>query len=382
MSRIGRIVVLYFTLAGIAAHLLAVGVWMTRPQLVWRAEERVMGWLERHGVSVGRATPVTDPQADLRAAFPPWQPNTGAALGAGEIRVDGTRASDLAAAVKRLRDGSMLDLGAGTYRQGLVIEANGVTLRGHGHVIFDNAAVRGKGALLIKGNDTRITNIECRNVTVRDRNGACVRLQGRNLTLDHVYFHSSEQGVLTGGDPGTVDISDSRFELLGKNGRAHGLYIGGGELLIRDSLLLSSVSQGHEIKSRAKRNVIERSVVASLGAADSRLLDISNGGELIVRNSVLQEGPASVNSDMIGFALEKRQHERHHIELTNNIILLEGRRNTRLLHRRNADVTSTMEGNMIVGATQPEFAGMNVWLADREEAGIPPYPALPPVPHR
>jgi hypothetical protein len=378
MGRIGKIIALYFMLAGIAGHLLLVGIWLARPQLIWRAEERALDWLQREGVVASPSTP--DPAADLSAAFPPWQPAADAALGAGEIRVDGTRMRDLADAAKQLRDGSSLELGPGIYDRGLVIERDGVTLRGHGHVIFDNAAVRGKGALLIKGNDTHVINIECRNIKVRDRNGACIRLQGRNLRLEHVYFHRSEQGILTGGKPGTITISDSRFELLGKNGRAHGLYIGGGELFVRDSLVLSSVSQGHEIKSRARRNVIERSVIASLGGSDSRLLDISNGGELIVRDSVLQEGPASVNSDVIGFALEKRQHDAHRIELTNNIILLEGNRKSRLLHQRKGTADPVLEGNLIIGTDKPQQAGMNVWFASRTEAGLPAYPKLPPPP--
>jgi hypothetical protein len=383
MLRIRRLIVLYFMLAGIAAHLVLFGVWLAWPQLVWRAEERAMQWLERQGITTSTAVASSDPLADLRAAVPPWEPASGARLAAGEIRVNGASAIDLADAARRLQDGALLELGPAVYKQGLIIKANGVTLRGHGQVVFDDAAVKGKGALLIQGNDTRVANIECRNIKVKDRNGACIRLQGRNLTLDHVYFHSSEQGVLTGGDPGQIIVTDSRFELLGKGGRAHGLYIGGGELIIRDSLFLSSVGEGHEIKSRAGRNIIERSVVASLGGADSRLIDISNGGELIVRDSVLQEGPGSVNSDMIGFALEKkRQHEAHHVELTNNIILLEGRRKTRLLHQRDGTPAPLMEGNVIIGAGEPEFAGMNVWLTDREEAGLAAYPALPAMPRR
>jgi hypothetical protein len=68
--------------------------------------------------------------------------------------------------------------------------------------------------------------------------------------------------------------------------------------------------------------------------------------------------------------------------LTNNIILLEGRRKTRLLHQRDGTPAPLMEGNVIIGAGEPEFAGMNVWLTDREEAGLAAYPALPAMPRR
>ena len=86
--------------------------------------------------------------------------------------------------------------------------------------------------------------------------------------------------MLTGPNPGRILIRNSRFERLGLNGTAHGIYVGGGELYVYQSEFLRSKSQGMEIKSRARKTVIERSVIASLDGVDSRLLDIPNGGEL------------------------------------------------------------------------------------------------------
>jgi len=380
MNRILKVLTLYLVLAGVAAHGLGFAIYLGGLELVRTPDHRQTASQRPKGPNPRVTAPAPDQLADLRAALPPWRPDLSNPLAEGEIRIGGVAVSNLADAARRLGDGDTLEIGPGVYRQGLVVGSNGVTLRGRGHVVFDGAAQAGKATLVIRGDNTLVTNIECRNVRVPDRNGACIRLEGRNLTVNGVYFHSSEQGILSGGSPGVVTIERSRFERLGKNGRAHGIYIGGGQLRIRDSLFLSAVSQGHEIKSRAESTHIERSVVASLGGDDSRLLDISNGGELIVRDSILEEGPATVNNDVIGFGLEGRGHSSPRIVLTRNVILLDGPRRARLIHRREGTPAPTMTENLIVGATATAYPGSNRIAGSRAAAQLPPYPGLPPLP--
>lgn len=380
MNKMRKLALGYFVAAGIAGHLLILGVWIAKPELVWRAEAQAVNWLARHGLNNAVAGPQSNPRETVLAALPPWTPRPNKGMPAGQIKVNGIAVPSLAAASKRLRNGDILDIGPGTYRQPLTVSASDVTVRGHGLVVFEKAQVGGKGTFLIIGNDVRIENIECRKVSVPDHNGSCVRQQGVNLTLDGVYFHDAQQGLLTGHKPGKVTILNSRFELLGNAGRSHGIYVGGGELLIRDSLFLSSMREGHEVKSRATSTIIERSIIASLGGNDSRLVDISNGGQLIIRDSVLEVGPASVNHDVIGFALEKQQHKTHSIELRDNLILLDTHKNSVILNQRKGTPEATINGNLIVGARKQTLAGLNAWVKNRKDAKLPPYPALPPVP--
>ncbi|MCP5431052.1 MAG: hypothetical protein H6962_13210 [Chromatiaceae bacterium] len=85
--------------------------------------------------------------------------------------------------------------------------------------------------------------------------------------------------------PGRVHIVDSRFEKLGKLGRAHGIYMGiEGELVIEDSDVLAATSWGTEIKSRAPLTRVIRSTIASIGSNHSRLLDIPHGGLLMIED--------------------------------------------------------------------------------------------------
>src|SRR5690606_27406697 len=124
-----------------------------------------------------------------------------------------------------LEDGDVLRIAAGVYNEAIVIRASNVVVEGEGLVVLEGKAAGGKAAIVNKGNFNQIRNIECRQIAVPDRNGACVRHEGKNLKLYHVYFHDSEQGILAGNKSGMVIIENSRFQNLGKAGRAHAIYI-------------------------------------------------------------------------------------------------------------------------------------------------------------
>jgi tetrahydromethanopterin S-methyltransferase subunit F len=296
----------------------------------------------------------------------------------GSIQLDGVNMPNLATAMKKAQNGSTIKLGAGSFEQAGILTADDVKIVGvESETSIHSQTVQKKAALLIKGKNTVIENIECFNIQVRDGNGACIRFEGVNLELNNVYFHDSEQGLLTGPEPGKIMIMNSKFERLGKNGQAHGIYVGGGELYIYKSEFVSSKSEGMEIKSRAKKTVIDRSIVASLSGVDSRLLDIPNGGQLIVRDSVLQQGNESSNWDLIGFGLEGYFDAPHSIELVGNIILMEKGVTNWLLHIKDNKVRAKVENNVIVGISMGGIFDNNFYFSDRQDAGLPVAPFLP-----
>jgi hypothetical protein len=368
------LLVQYLLVIGVLAHAAVFGVALLEPELA----HKVADWV-RHVVT---APPTAVSEADwerARASLRRWAPHA-ASLAHGQIRLDGRPVSSLEQAQTQWRDGSLLEIGPGVYRTPLVVRPSGVRIVGHGRVAFDGAAAEGKGTFVIKGNDTRIENIECRNVAVRDANGACVRLAGRNLVLDHVYFHDSEQGLLTGATPGDVVIRDSFFERLGRGGRAHAIYQGGGTLAIDRSYILGSDGQGHEIKSRARRTTIAHCVVASLTQRDSRLIDLPDGGIVSVQDSTLQQGPNSTHRDMIGFGLEGRRQQQNALEVKRNLIILERRGANRLLGSKVGARGTEIRDNIIVAPQPTEFSADNLEYRSREQAGLPRYPAVPDRP--
>ena len=202
-------------------------------------------------------------------------------------------------------------LSPGTYSEGVKIDTANVTLRGligpNGERAIMQQAISGKAAIIANAANITVDGIECTGITVPDENGACIRIQGPDLTVRNVYFHDNEQGILNGVDAGHVLIEDSTFERNGKAGQAHGIYIStGAELIVRRTQFLCSKDQGHEIKTGMARVVIEDSVIDSQDCSDSRLIDAFNGGELIVLRSSLIEGTASANPDLIGYNYEAR----------------------------------------------------------------------------
>ena len=375
-----KLLLQYLVLTGVLAHAAIVGVLFLAPDLAHRAGDWVR---EVAGDKIAAALPESAPDADweeARATLRRWSPQTGASLGQGQIRLDGDAVANLEDASERLRNGSVLEIGGGVYRTPLVVRADGVRIVGHGHVVFDGAVAEGKGTFVVKGRGTRIENIECRNVQVRDGNGACVRLAGRDLLLEQVYFHSSQQGLLTGGDPGDVLIRDSFLERLGHRGRAHGIYQGGGTLTIDRSYVLGSGDQGHEVKSRAQRTTISNSVIASLTGQDSRLVDLPNGGIVSITDSTLQQGPNSTNRDMVGFALEKRPYQDNALEMKRNLIILERNGTNLLLSNKAQGMRADISDNIIVAPQSTDYASDNLEYRSRGQAGLPPYPAVPDRP--
>jgi hypothetical protein len=294
------------------------------------------------------------------------------------FKLDGLEVPDLATALKQAKTGSVIDIGAGEFQQAGVLKKNDVHIRGvKGKTKFHSKTIQGKGLFVIKANNTIIENIECFNVKVRDANGACVRLEGKNLTLKNVYFHDSQQGILTSSKPGQVLISESKFERLGKAGRAHGIYIGGGSLVIENSQFLSSRDQGHEIKSRASSTLIKNSTIASLNGNDSRLVDIPNGGILEIYDSVLQQGPKSVNWNLIGYGLEGHRYKENRIELKGNIFILERVKGNLVLQMKKQTIKHVVEENAFIGKMKDSFNDSNFFFKSRKSAGIKPFPSLP-----
>ncbi|MCB1802448.1 MAG: hypothetical protein KDI82_12225 [Gammaproteobacteria bacterium] len=378
-----KLIVIYFALSGAVAHLFVAGLILFSPGLVIKAQEKLSERLAPHApLSLSRAAAAPSASwAQARVGLQRWQADSDTAgLADHTFRIDGDVVITLDEALRRAKDGSLLEIGPGRYSTPMVIRVNGLRVVGRGEVIFDGAVAEGKASLVIKGNDTRVSNIECRNVAVNDRNGACVRLEGQNLTLEHVYFHDAEQGMLTGSKPGEVTIRNSYFERLGRGGRAHAIYQGGGMLTIERSYILGAKDQAHEVKSRAQRTTIRNSVIASLTSDDSRLIDISNGGELAVYDSTLQQGPQSANTDMIGFALESPLHPTHRVTLQRNLIILERNGGNTLLHSKAAGLVPDISDNIIVAPAGSGFADSNLEYRDREDAKLPRYPLVPDRP--
>ncbi len=385
-----RLLLLYLVLVAIAAHIGFYYLYTRQPAVVLSTIDSLMqtipvataNKLSDDAPDAAAASQLSDEQIsalvqqDIDANFDIWQALPAAQALTG-IWLDGKSYPDLAQALTHIKDNSHLQLPAGIYSTAMAIRANNVTIEGVGHVILQRAAVAGKGMILAQGNNLTVRNIECRHISVPSKNGACVRLEGRGLTLEHVYFHNSQTGLLeTAKEHGHIWIRHSRFENLTKDARAHSLYLNSHSLYLSDSVIIGNRHQ-HSLKSRGPLTVIERSIISSLSAAGSRLIDLSNGGELLIQQSILQQGPHAVNNQAIGFGLEGLQHSTNNIKLTDNILLLERPSSNILLHSGTTQPLVQLENNLVIGAHE-RYPG-NRQFKDRASTELGSWPNLPAI---
>ena len=306
---------------------------------------------------------------------------------AKQVYVDGVAFSSLADAVSSIKDGSRIYLEKGIYTQGAFIKRNNISIIGEDGVVFDGAVADSKAALVLTGKNVVVESIECVNIVVADKNGACIRFAGENLTVRNIYVHDSQSGLMTSTVPGKVVVEYSRFERLGnRNGYAHALYVKADEVVFRYSSITHTKRQGSGIKSRSKRLIVENSLLASLDGEDSRLIDMANYGELIVRNSILQQGNNSSNSQLIAYGLEKKVPKTfalNRIEFANNLIFFDRTEANVFISYQLADEFIS-KGNMFIGDfNEPSrFVSNNEWYLSREKGKIPPYPYLPSIDER
>jgi len=310
--------------------------------------------------------------------------------GVATVCREGCRFSDLNEAIKAAESGGTVTVAPGLHGSCGVIQKpiRLIGLKGPSNkrAHLAGGVCWGKASLVVTASDVLIEGFEISNVTVGDRNGACIRIDSGagDVIVRDLYCHDSENGILGGPLKGTVIVENSTFERNGADqGQAHGLYISQGDaFILRNSKILSTKGRGHSLKSGAKRTIIEDSMIAALDGANSRAVDAFGGGEVVIRRSVIQQGKNSDNHEALGISLEARRinPEPHLTIVENNWFIFDDlSRCCRLLFRAKQFGPFTVRGNKIVAMT--DFAGSSLDLqetenqlySDRQSAKLPNY---------
>jgi hypothetical protein len=304
--------------------------------------------------------------------------NAQVSLGEGEIWVNGRIVSSLKQALSFVTNDGIIRMGPGVYKMAGTIKKDRVKIEGSVGTILDGVADGGKAAIVVRADNVVIENISCRNISVPDENGACIRHEGKNLTLRNVHFMDSESGILGWKKGGLVTIEDSRFERLGGGvGQAHAIYINGGELVIKRTVILSARNQSHGVKSRAERTIIENSIIASLEGVDSRLIDIPDGGRAYIFDNLLIEGPNTANWQIASFGVEGQPYRLNSFRMENNMIITDRAGGSEMILVHNSMPTPIMRNNIVVGDIRYDWPVENYFFKNRAELNLPPAPQLP-----
>jgi hypothetical protein len=205
-------------------------------------------------------------------------------------------------AVAVAQDGDDIRIAPGEYFDCAAIHANNVVIEGTdpaGTAVMTDKACQGKALLVTTGKNIVVRNLTLTRVRVPDGNGAGIRAEGASLTVDHVHFINNQEGILTGApEDATLVVTDSEFVRNGAciSACAHGIYAGHIALLRVERSRFFETHHAHHIKSRAARTeVIDCNISDGPQGNSSYLIEVPNGGALIVRNSTLEKGPQAEN---------------------------------------------------------------------------------------
>lgn len=263
-----------------------------------------------------------------------------------------------AAAAAALR-GDTIVIDAGHYTDCAVWNADNLTIQADGDVVVDGPVCDDKGLFVINGRNVTIRGLTFRGAKSSAGNGAGIREHGETLTVENSTFLDNQNGILAAtAKTGTVTIRNSLFEGNGtcieeKLGCAHGIYIAAGFLRVENSTFRRQL-EGHHIKSRSDRTeLIGNTIEDGADGTSSYLVDLPDGGSLVMRNNILEKGVNSQNATCaITIAEESTRHPTAEIVLENNRFTNDMPKPVMFL-RNVTSVTPQLSGNVFQGRVIP-----------------------------
>jgi len=165
--------------------------------------------------------------------------------------------------------------------------------------VITDKTCQGKGLFVIPGSNVTVRNLTLTRARVPDGNGAGIRAEGRNLLIERVRFIDNQNGILAGGQPQSeLVVRNSEFVRNGtcEQACAHGIYAGAVGLLRVERSTFRETRQAHHVKSRAARTeILDCDIGDGPTGTASYLVDVPNGGAVVIRNNRMEKGPKSEN---------------------------------------------------------------------------------------
>lgn len=261
------------------------------------------------------------------------------------------------------KDGDVIEVDAGSYFGDVAVwTQNNLTLRarnGRARLIAQGQSAESKGIWVVRGGKFNIDGFDFVGAAVSDNNGAGIRFEKGNLSINNCRFLENENGILTGGDTNsTLEISNSEFGNNGfGDGKSHNLYVGAIRTLKVSGSYFHHGKSGHLLKSRAANNLIfYNRLTDESGGTASYELEFPNGGSAFVVGNVIQQSSTTDNPIVVSFGAEGYTVAHNRLYLINNTLVdLRPQGGKFLRIKSGADVIAV--NNLLVGSDRLESAG-------------------------
>ena len=214
----------------------------------------------------------------------------------------GRQYAKLSQAAAAASPGDRITVLPGQYFDCAVLSTNDLTVQGVGDastVVLTDKTCQGKALLITTGRNITVANLTLARARVPDGNGAGIRAEGGNLTVDGVRFVNDQDGILTADNPDmALLVRNSQFDRNGVCAAAcsHAIYAGHIASLTVQNSVFRDTRDGHDVKSRAARTeVIDCDIADGPDGTASYLIEVPNGGAVVVRNNTMEKGPRAGN---------------------------------------------------------------------------------------
>ena len=250
--------------------------------------------------------------------------------------------STLSDAIAASQDGDVIQVQAGTYTNDFATIATSITIEGVGgmvNLVATEEPPNGKGILVIGTASTSpnvtLDNLQFSGAAISDgdgADGAGVRYQSGNLTINNSYFEDNQDGLLATPEvngTGTITINNTEFADNGVSdpsssgyGLTHNLYVGDIAQLTIDNSYFYDPIVGNDIQSRAAATTVENSRIDDPNGTGSYEINLPNGGDDLIENNVIEKASgAQDQGTFIAFGEAATVYANSSLAVTGNTVI-------------------------------------------------------------
>lgn len=192
-----------------------------------------------------------------------------------------------------------MHIAAGTYFDCAIWHAKDLTIEGEAAdtTIITDTACAGKALFITDGRNTTIRHLTLARVRVPDGNGAGIRAEARDLTVQDVRFLDSQDGILDGADGGFLRVSDSAFIADGVSldgAPTHAVIAGHLDQLRIERSRFAQARGGDDIASDAKHTELVGNTLADEGGRMTGPMVHIGGGTLLMEGNTVTLSPGAI----------------------------------------------------------------------------------------